>query len=104
MEDGLFEMLKPLLFTSLLIVLGALGAERAIAAERCRPNVHQSGAPSFLQVTARRNARVSWSARVGSFYGYSYAKWSRAKNRKITCLREHRRYVCRASARPCRPF
>ena len=69
-------------------------------------DVWANGTPGLLRFTARRHARDAWSARAQGDLGQAYATWSRAKDRRLTCVRaqqqRQRQYTCTASARPCR--
>ena len=77
----------------------------AAAQPRCSDRaISATGAPGILHVTGRRNATGAWAAKVRGEFGGAFASWGRARSRQLSCTRVERRYVCSASARPCRPI
>jgi hypothetical protein len=89
-----------------LVLAGLLLQVPPVSAQpRCSDiRISATGAPGILHVTARRSATVAWSAKVKGELGATYASWGRATSRRLTCTRAERRFVCSASARPCRPI
>jgi hypothetical protein len=85
------------------LALALLVVPPASAQPRCqKSDVWANGAPAALNSVARRRARAAWLAGVRSKLGEAYSNWSRAKDRRTTCLGNQRQYTCTVSARPCR--
>ena len=77
----------------------------ALAEPRCSAQqITASGAPGRIHFTARRNARLVWSAKVRAELGNAYATWDRATRRNFDCTFAKWQYSCSATARPCRSF
>lgn len=96
-------MCKAILLVFALIPLALFVARPVSAQPRCgEQDVWENGTPAFLEFTAWRSAHVEWSATVGNRLGEAYKTWNKARNRRTTCLKDRRQYICTASAKPCR--
>ncbi len=51
---------------------------------------------------ATRAAIVSWRDFTDLEYGSSWARWSRARSRKVDCSRSGSGWSCNVEARPCK--
>jgi hypothetical protein len=51
---------------------------------------------------ARREAIRSWADFVDLEYGSSWARWSRARSRRVGCSRAGGGWSCNVEARPCK--
>jgi len=77
----------------------------ALGEPRCsEQQISATGAPGRIHFTARRNARLVWSAKVRAELGNAYATWDRATRRNFDCTFAKWQYRCSATARPCRSF
>lgn len=95
-------MHKPILVAASLIVLAVLIEAPASAQPRCsEKSFSATGNPSVVIFAGRRSAHTAWSANVRNELGDAYASWGRSRNRRITCLRAERRFLCTVSATPC---
>lgn len=66
--------------------------------------VKARGGSSVLEATAKSRARSVWIKKVNGDrkLGKTYAAWLRAKSPQYACRRVARRFVCVASAVPCK--
>ena len=89
----------------LAIVAALLTAAPAAAEPRCSEReISATGTPGRIHFSARRNARLAWSAKVRAELGNAYATWDRATRRNFDCTFSKWQYRCSATARPCRSF
>src|SRR4051812_10876205 len=86
-----------------IFTLSLLVATPVSAQPRCKEKeVWANGSPGMVRVAARQRAQVAWLVKVHREFGEAYAKWGKAKDRRTSCVREHRQFTCTVSARPCR--
>ena len=90
----------------LCAALAALASIRSVSAQpRCGPrSVSATGTPGLFHFTGQRYARQAWSAKVRAELGEPFAAWGRATDRNIECVRADGRYLCSASATPCKSY
>jgi hypothetical protein len=95
-----------IVLVSLSATLAALASVRTVSAQqqpRCSPRaISATGTPGFIHFTGQRSARLAWSAKVRAELGEPFATWDRATSRNIECVRADGRYLCSASATPCK--
>ena len=98
-------MLRALPQTLFCIAVALSIATPALGESRCSERqISATGAPGRIHFTARRNARLMWSAKVRAELGNAYATWDRATHRNFDCTFAKWQYRCSATARPCRSF
>ncbi|MEM7427419.1 MAG: hypothetical protein AAF441_15095 [Pseudomonadota bacterium] len=51
---------------------------------------------------ARIQARKSWSYKVRQNHGLAWSVWKIAKTKSTKCTKAGQRWVCKASAKPCK--
>ena len=84
------------------LALELLVVPPASAQPRCqKSDLWANGEPAALKRVAKHRARAAWLGGVRSKLGEGYASWTRAKDRRTSCLRDQRQYTCTISARPC---
>ena len=85
--------------------VAVLLAQPVPAQPRCSERtISATGTPSLFFFTGKRFARAAWSAKVRSELGEDYAKWGRARDSRLDCVRAQYRFVCSAAGRPCKAF
>jgi hypothetical protein len=100
---GPWNVLAAWVITVAIAAGSALMAVQAAAQPRCSERaISATGKPRLLHGTARRQARIAWSAIARSQLGDAYASWGRARARNFDCVRAEGRFLCSVSAKPCR--
>lgn len=81
-----------------------LAVAPAAALECHSKPVKARGGPGLVEATAKSRARSAWIKKVhyGKRLGKDYAAWLRASNPGYSCRKHGKRFVCEASAVPCR--
>ncbi len=66
-------------------------------------SIRSAGSLRLDRYLGKVSARIFWRGKVKRAYGWRYASWSLAKNKKTKCRLRHkaRYYRCVVSARPC---
>lgn len=65
---------------------------------------HNGDGKGTTRAQAERAAITSWAEFTAWEYGDSWARYSIAASKKVTCSRDGSNWSCALEARPCRPF
>jgi hypothetical protein len=90
---------------STAVVLAVLAAGTPASAATCADKpVSARGDPSRFEVVAKAKARGNWRAKVRAMptLGAAYADFNQALAADYRCTEKDGRYVCVATAHPCR--
>lgn len=69
----------------------------------CRSDPTGSAAKTRkFKFLAKRDARKSWKGKVRDTLGDEWTKWSKARDRSISCYKSSKKWTCTASGRPCK--
>lgn len=92
---------RTLIAMALLMAASAAPAASATCADTA-VSVHGEG--SRFEVLAKAKARGNWRAKVRALptLGAAYADWNKALAADYRCSEQAGRYVCTATAHPCR--
>ena len=96
--------ITPSRLTAWALLLLALVRTPAVAATCAERPVSARGEPSRYEVLAKAKARANWRAKVRAMpqLGAAYANFSKALAADYRCSHADGRYLCIASAHPCR--
>ena len=67
----------------------------------CKGFHHSAEKSSKWITTAKRRARIDWSAKMLATYGLHYRKWEKGQFRHYDCRKSGGRHRCKAAAYPC---
>jgi len=74
--------------------------------KRCQYRVTARGSgPVGLGLTefwAKRHTTKHWEEEVSTLFSPEYAKWSRARDKNVTCERREKELHCKATGIPCK--